>query len=174
MVLPEAKDSISSVCVVEHEIMSGSIDGRVRVYDLRMGMVYIDVIGRECAPLHHYPSPPPSHSPYAFEDVETGNCSPAVAHGLKHANKTPDPVTSLTPTKQSDSLLVSSLDSALRLMDKPDGKLLKAYKAPEVHLPFIPLSPLFTPQTQLTRPPTVPKHDLPYPQRPRPERQHRA
>lgn len=87
MVLSEAKDSISSVCVVEHEIMSGSIDGRVRVYDLRMGMVYIDVIGH--------------------------------------------PVTSLTPTKQSDSLLVSSLDSTLRLMDKPDGKLLKAYKAPE-------------------------------------------
>ena len=49
MVLSEAKDSISSVCVVEHEIMSGSIDGRVRVYDLRMGMVYIDVIGRECS-----------------------------------------------------------------------------------------------------------------------------
>jgi hypothetical protein len=79
MVLSEAKDSISSVCVVEHEIMSGSVDGRVRVYDLRMGMVYIDVIGRECA-LHHYSSPPPSHSPYAFEEVETGNCSPAVAH----------------------------------------------------------------------------------------------
>ena len=65
MVLSEAKDSISSVCVVEHEIMSGSIDGRVRVYDLRMGMVYIDVIGRECAPLHyiHLPSPPLSFPP---------------------------------------------------------------------------------------------------------------
>jgi len=70
MVLSEAKDSISSVCVVEHEIMSGSIDGRVRVYDLRMGMVYIDVIGRECSSpplslpstlylLHYTPSHPP-------------------------------------------------------------------------------------------------------------------
>ncbi|KAF2801750.1 mitogen-activated protein kinase organizer 1 [Mytilinidion resinicola] len=41
------------------------------------------------------------------------------------------PVTSLTPTKNTDSLLVSSLDSTIRLMDKPDGKLLKAYRAPE-------------------------------------------
>ncbi|OCK80603.1 WD40 repeat-like protein [Lepidopterella palustris CBS 459.81] len=87
MVFSEAKDSISSVSVVDHEIMSGSIDGRVRVYDLRMGTIYIDVIGH--------------------------------------------PVTSLTPTNPSASLLVSSLDSTLRLMDKPDGKLLKAYKAPE-------------------------------------------
>ena len=68
--------------------------------------------------------------------ISLGNYNSAVAHVLKHTNKTPDPVTSLTPTKQSDSLLVSSLDSTLRLMDKPDGKLLKAYKAPEVYLPF--------------------------------------
>ncbi|KAB8360881.1 hypothetical protein FH972_024615 [Carpinus fangiana] len=47
MVLSEAKDSVSSLVVMDHEIMTGSIDGRVRVYDLRMGMVNADVIGRE-------------------------------------------------------------------------------------------------------------------------------
>ncbi|KAL9073667.1 MAG: hypothetical protein Q9157_004641, partial [Trypethelium eluteriae] len=38
-----------------------------------------------------------------------------------------DPVTSVTPTLQNDSLLVSSLDSTLRLFDKADGKLLQSY-----------------------------------------------
>lgn len=45
MTLTEAKDSISSVSVVGHEIIAGSVDGKVRTYDIRMGQVYIDVIG---------------------------------------------------------------------------------------------------------------------------------
>lgn len=45
-VLDEAKDSVSSVHVVGHEIITGCVDGRMRVYDLRMGMVYVDCIGR--------------------------------------------------------------------------------------------------------------------------------
>ncbi|KAI9798690.1 MAG: hypothetical protein M1833_004679 [Piccolia ochrophora] len=44
-VLEEARDSVSCLQVVGHEICSGSVDGRVRVYDLRMGMVYVDVVG---------------------------------------------------------------------------------------------------------------------------------
>ena len=44
-VLEEAKDSISTLQVVGHEISTGSVDGRVRVYDLRMGMLHVDVIG---------------------------------------------------------------------------------------------------------------------------------
>lgn len=45
-VLEEARDSVSSLHVVGHEIVTGCVDGRVRVYDLRMGMVFVDVIGR--------------------------------------------------------------------------------------------------------------------------------
>ena len=85
MQLSEAKDSVSSVKVAEHEIITGSIDGRIRTYDVRMGQVFADVIG---------------HS-----------------------------VTSVMPTGQNDSLLVSSLDSTVRLMDKNDGKLLQAFRA---------------------------------------------
>ncbi|KAI9758432.1 MAG: hypothetical protein M4579_003061 [Chaenotheca gracillima] len=44
-VLEDAKDSVSCLHVVDHEICTGSVDGKVRVYDLRMGMVYVDVIG---------------------------------------------------------------------------------------------------------------------------------
>ena len=45
-VLEEARDSVSSLHVVGHEIVTGCVDGRVRVYDLRMGMLFVDVIGR--------------------------------------------------------------------------------------------------------------------------------
>lgn len=45
MILDEAKDSVSSVAVSEHEIFTGSVDGRLRRYDLRMGMLSVDVIG---------------------------------------------------------------------------------------------------------------------------------
>lgn len=45
-VLEEARDSVASVHVVGCEIVTGSVDGRVRVYDLRMGMLFVDVIGR--------------------------------------------------------------------------------------------------------------------------------
>ena len=46
--LDESRDSVSSLEVVGHEIVTGSVDGRVRLYDIRMGQVYVDVIGREC------------------------------------------------------------------------------------------------------------------------------
>ena len=46
-VLDEARDSVSSIQVAGHEIVVGSVDGRIRIYDLRMGMVYVDVIGRK-------------------------------------------------------------------------------------------------------------------------------
>lgn len=50
MTLTEAKDSISSIAVLGHEIIAASIDGKVRTYDIRMGEVYVDVIGRMFCP----------------------------------------------------------------------------------------------------------------------------
>ncbi|KAI9726079.1 MAG: hypothetical protein M1828_002087 [Chrysothrix sp. TS-e1954] len=85
-VFSEAKDSVASLTVAGHEIMTGSIDGRLRTYDLRMGMLHVDVIGQ--------------------------------------------PITSVTKTLQADSILVSTLDSTLRLIDKANGKLLQSYKSP--------------------------------------------
>lgn len=41
----EAKDSVSSVKVQGGLIYAGSVDGRVRIYDLAMGMLDIDVLG---------------------------------------------------------------------------------------------------------------------------------
>lgn len=48
VVLDDAKDSVSSVLVgwgEEYEILTGSVDGRIRCYDIRMGRLYTDVIG---------------------------------------------------------------------------------------------------------------------------------
>ena len=49
MVLEEARDSVSCVLAgqrgSEYEIASGSVDGRVRYYDLRMGRLETDVVG---------------------------------------------------------------------------------------------------------------------------------
>ena len=50
-VLEEARDSVSAVWVGGHEVVTGSVDGRMRVYDLRMGMVFIDVVGRKRHPI---------------------------------------------------------------------------------------------------------------------------
>lgn len=84
MVLQEARDSVTSLVCVGAELIAGSVDGRVRTYDLRMGRCFVDVLG--------------------------------------------EPVTSLTATVQGDSMLVSTTDSVLRLMDRADGKCLRSYE----------------------------------------------
>lgn len=44
-ILKEAKDDITSVRINQHEILTGSVDGHVRVYDLRMGRLIADNVG---------------------------------------------------------------------------------------------------------------------------------
>ena len=101
-VLDEAKDSVSSLDILGHEIVTGSVDGRTRLYDLRMGMVYVDVVGRRL-PL--------------FLDVSLTDMFPA------------DPITSVLQTRDGNAVLVSTLDSTIRLMDKGSGQLLQSYKS---------------------------------------------
>ena len=45
-VLEEARDSISSLKVEGWDIIVGSVDTTIRVYDLRMGIVCADLLGR--------------------------------------------------------------------------------------------------------------------------------
>lgn len=45
MSLGEARDSVSSVLVQGWEVLAGSVDGRVRTYDVRMGRCVVDVVG---------------------------------------------------------------------------------------------------------------------------------
>ena len=51
-VLGDAKDSVTSVVVQGHDIITGSVDGRLRCYDLRKGMLNVDLIGRRSFSYH--------------------------------------------------------------------------------------------------------------------------
>ncbi|EOO01484.1 putative mitogen-activated protein kinase organizer 1 protein [Phaeoacremonium minimum UCRPA7] len=82
-ILTEARDAVSALVVRGPEIITGSVDGRVRTYDIRMGSVATDVIG-------------PS-------------------------------VTSLSLTMDGNTVLVGSLDSKVRLMDRENGTCLMTY-----------------------------------------------
>jgi mitogen-activated protein kinase organizer 1 len=110
-VLEDAKDSVSSLHVVGHEIVTGSVDGRMRIYDLRMGMVFVDVIGRMSTYLS-----PPCYDPCHHRLLTNGACV--------HT----EPITSVTQTRDANAVLVSTLDSTIRLMDKGNGQLLQSYR----------------------------------------------
>lgn len=90
--LDEARDAVTSLAVPGgsdgggSEIIAGSVDGRVRSYDVRAGRVTTDVLGAS--------------------------------------------VTSLSLSRDARTLLVGSLDSRLRLMDRDAGSCLRAYHAP--------------------------------------------
>ena len=85
-VFAEARDAVTSLVVKGHEVVSGSVDGRVRSYDIRMGRCTTDVIGAS--------------------------------------------VTSLSITNDGRAVLVGTLDSKLRLMDRDNGNCLRSYSDP--------------------------------------------
>jgi mitogen-activated protein kinase organizer 1 len=86
--------------------MTGSVDGHVRTYDLRKGELRSDFIGRTS----------PSILLRLPGTVLLRSCDLL------------DPVTAVTPTKDHQSYLVTTLDSHVRLMDSSTGKLLNDFK----------------------------------------------
>lgn len=46
-IMNEGKDSISSVQVTDHEILTGSLDGQIRRYDIRNGAMIADEMARK-------------------------------------------------------------------------------------------------------------------------------
>lgn len=85
-VLDDARDAVTCVAVRGPEVLTGSVDGRVRSYDMRTGKCTTDTMGAS--------------------------------------------VTSLSLTKDGKAMLVGTLDSKLRLMDRANGTCLKAYADP--------------------------------------------
>jgi mitogen-activated protein kinase organizer 1 len=82
-VLSEARDAVTSLAVGDGEIVAGSVDGRVRGYDVRMGRCVVDTF--------------------------------------------PGSVTSVCLARDGRTVLVGSLDSKVRLMDRRDGVCLRAF-----------------------------------------------
>jgi mitogen-activated protein kinase organizer 1 len=101
-ILEEARDSVQALYVGSSRIMSGSVDGHVRTYDLRKGELRADYIGRTCATEH-----------YIFRNTAIFFCA--------------DPVTSVVPTQDESTYLVMTLDGHIRLMDAITGKLLNDF-----------------------------------------------
>jgi hypothetical protein len=58
-VLEDAKDSVTAVQIKNYEIITGSVDGKLRTYDLRAGQLSTDVVGRSF-PLS-FSNPRPNH-----------------------------------------------------------------------------------------------------------------
>lgn len=83
MVLEEAKDSVTDVRILDKEIATASVDGCVRVYDVRNSKLVTDCVGR--------------------------------------------PATSVCFTGDGHCVLVSALDSTVRLVDKADGRVLNGF-----------------------------------------------
>lgn len=49
--LTDSKDSVSAVAIYEHRILTASVDGKLRSYDLRMGTLTTEPVGGGSAPL---------------------------------------------------------------------------------------------------------------------------
>lgn len=84
-VLDDARDAVTCLAVRGPEIVTGSVDGRVRAYDIRMGQCTVDTMGAS--------------------------------------------VTGLDITRDGAAMLVGTLDSKLRLMDREKGTCLQTFES---------------------------------------------
>lgn len=101
-VLEDARDAVQALHVDATTIIAGSVDGYVRTYDLRKGELRADFVGR------------------------TVSSSPSLCAFTLSLSPT-EPVTSVVPSADGTTLLVSTLDSHVRLFDTATGKLLNAF-----------------------------------------------
>ncbi|KAF2455670.1 WD40-repeat-containing domain protein [Lineolata rhizophorae] len=106
-------------------LVSGSYDGTVRLWDVRAQG------GREMMCLGEARDSVSAVRVVGADIVAASVDGRVRTYDVRMGELTVDvighPVTSLTPTKRAESLLVSSLDSTLRLLDRASGKLLQAY-----------------------------------------------
>jgi mitogen-activated protein kinase organizer 1 len=98
--LEEARDSIQTLHVGGHTIITGSVDGHVRAYDLRAGELRADYIG--CM-------------------------SSFIAYNIHSFDFVSAPITAILPTVDNLTYLVTTLDSHVRLMDASTGKMLNDF-----------------------------------------------
>ena len=100
-ILEEARDAVQTIHVGKTYILTGSVDGHVRRYDLRMGELRSDFLGRE----------------YSTCRGSRLLLMPAT-----------DPVTAIVPSQDNQTYLATTLDAHIRLMDMSTGKMLNDFK----------------------------------------------
>lgn len=101
-ILEESTDAVQALHIGPTIIVTGSVDGHVRTYDLRKGELRSDFIGRE--------------STDEFLALST----------LTFFLST-DPIGAVVPTQDLQTYLITSLDSHIRLLDSTTGKLLNDF-----------------------------------------------
>lgn len=99
--LKEARDAVQTIHISTTTIVAGSVDGHVRTYDLRKGELRSDFIGRVSFRFACFV--------FLFTQLYA------------------EPVTSVVPTQDNQTLLVTTLDSHIRLMDMTSGKMLNDF-----------------------------------------------
>lgn len=102
--LDDARDAVQTLHVGPTSIITGSVDGYVRTYDLRMGVLRADFIGRELFDLVDISEPP-----------------------LTVQMHREDPVTAVVPSQDGQTYLATTLDAHVRLMDMSTGKMLNEF-----------------------------------------------
>lgn len=102
--LADAKDGVSDVEMHGYKIVTVSFDGKLRVYDLRMGKLITDTVG-----------------------VESGTDNTASTNNSSPRANSNTPLTSISISQDGDTALISSLDSTIRLMDLESGLSLQTY-----------------------------------------------
>jgi mitogen-activated protein kinase organizer 1 len=102
-ILDEARDTVQTLHVGSSIIIAGSVDGHVRTYDLRKGELRSDYIG--------------------CKSFSSTQCQSFTIIFIS------DPITSILPTNDSQTLLIATLDSTIRLLDLSTGKILNTFKS---------------------------------------------
>ncbi|KAF2191814.1 WD40 repeat-like protein [Zopfia rhizophila CBS 207.26] len=110
----------------ESVVVSGSFDGKVKLWDVK---------SNNYKPIMTFEEARDSISDVCVFDAEilsAGVDGRVRSYDLRMGKCNVDvigyPATSLTVTKKGTEVLVSALDSAVRLMDRENGRLLKAYR----------------------------------------------
>lgn len=83
-ILDEARDAIQCLHIGGSYIVSGSVDGRLRTYDLRMGELRVDFLGRESSALHKMSS----HANEALQNLSLPSYPHKMVKQSLHARST--------------------------------------------------------------------------------------
>lgn len=99
--LQHAKDSVTEIITHGSDIITASVDGVVRTYDVRQGILRSDIIGGAWSQL---------------------------ARADRVSARTTEAVAALALSNDAHCLLASCLDSTVRLLDRETGELLQDYE----------------------------------------------
>lgn len=101
----EAKNTVTSIHCRGSTIIVGSTDGTARLYDIRKGQVHADYMG-------------------STSKIGQSVSNSLVDRDLGYSG----PISSVQLSKDTQTTLISTMDSTIRLMDAVNGKLLQTFR----------------------------------------------